>query len=77
MQREGSSTFGSTVGMGYRCSICHQFVSWGNSHYCTGATPYPYQPPAPARPMPPDHTHVFSRIAAALERIAQALEQRR
>lgn len=61
-----------TLGDGYRCGMCGNWVLPGMGHSCSGQTwPHPnyipnYQPP----PAPPP-----DRIADALERIAVALER--
>lgn len=54
-------------GAGYTCAVCHIFVPSGTTHFCQGT---PYQRAAEVTWDQPSH----QRIAAALERIAAALE---
>jgi hypothetical protein len=55
---------------GYTCYRCHAFIPNGCTHSCP--TTLLYQPSPPPAPMRMDHGFAY---AAALERIAVALEE--
>jgi hypothetical protein len=57
-----------SIGGGWTCQQCGYWVPSGSTHYCPSAIRWMNPPP------PPTPTAV-DRIAAALERIAKALEQ--
>jgi hypothetical protein len=56
----------SAVGDGYTCNYCGQFVRWRDAHYCGEYS---------AQVTIPLDTQLLSRIAVALERIAEAMEK--
>ena len=57
----------TTIGDGYACGICGQFVSWGQTHTCPGGI----------RVVNTPHYQIdnIARIAEALEKIADALDK--
>jgi hypothetical protein len=54
------------IGSGYACAICGAWVTPNASHWCGGST----------IPLAPAPDPLLARIAAALERIADALESK-
>lgn len=63
----------TTVGGGYTCSNCGQWVEYGDNHYCVSSSP---TNPTPQFQITDNRWRDdIKRIADALERIAKSLEE--